>query len=360
MAAGVLDEALRRDAARSVGRDDLLLDVAAPEAYADVEALSRSAPAGEVQSPLTVPLIEWFVDRNPFGQGFVVVARDPETGAMVGHFVFYPWPLATRAGPGAEAEALPAFLFVRLYVAPAFRRRGVFAAMTRYGLEIVARLGVGLAYTAPNPKSSAGFVKFGMVRRGPLPVWLRPATALWDWTGGPGPARVDVTRLARFESEFAVPVGDALPPATTVWTPRDAARLNWRYAERPDADYDIRALRQDGRFAGYLVTRVMSIGGRSVLVVCDAWTAPGRAGTIRAGLRAALAGAGAPRLALAIGGGASPELARAYRRAGFVRCPTALLPQPVVLFGTPVGHTHPAAVPELGSWHVTPVDWDVF
>jgi len=356
-----LDESLVREAARAVpSSDDIRFDLAGPDEYDQVEALSRSAPAGDVVTPLTARLITWFVDRNPAGRGFVVIARDRGRGAIVGHFVFYPWRLALRPSPGATPESVTAYLFVRLYVDPAWRRRGVFSAMTIFGLTVAEWLGARIAYTAPNPRSAGGFVKLGMSARGPLPFWARPATRLWDWVGGAGHGRVDVRRVRRFDEAMAVPDASTLPSTTLAWGRRDVATLNWRYTDRPDAAYAIRDISSAGVSIGYLVTRRMTIGGRQVLAVCDAWTRPDHVAGLRHGLRDALLDERGVRLAIAIGGTAAPTLATAYRRAGFIRCPTALLPQPVAIYGVTVGTTAPLALPESGAWHLTPYDWDVF
>ena len=357
----MIDPAIVEAAERTLGRKDLLVTIARPDEYAEIERLSRSAPTDEVQSPLTAELVEWFVDRNPCGPGFVVVARDPATREMVGHFVFYRWELARREA-GGSVVALPVFLYVRLFVDASVRRRGVFASMTTFGLELVKQLGVGLAYTAPNPHSAAGFVKFGMEARGPLPFWIRPGWRPWRWIGGLGPrgGQFQVRRRAAFDSTLETALARQTWPAASVWSPRDVARLNWRYVDRPDIDYEIRDLRVADRPVGYLVTRRMTIKGRSVLAVCDAWTEPEHVLALRAGLEDAMV-PDAPQLVIAIGGSAAPALRSAFRRAGFLRCPTPLLPQPVAILGGGVGD--PAVrvdLPVEPTWHLTPYDWDVF
>jgi GNAT superfamily N-acetyltransferase len=347
---------------REHSRSDLLVGVAHPAEFGLVERLSRSASGDEVRSPLTESLIRWFVDESPAGPGFVVVARNPASGDLAGHFVFYRWTLARRRSSG-DVEDLPAFLYVRLYVDPRHRRRGVFSAMARFGLGLVERLGVGFAYTAPNPRSGAGFTRFGIASTPPLPFRVRPAWRAWGLLrGAAGRARgVEVQRREAFDDAFAAALPAALPPSVCLWTPRDAARLNWRYVSRPDIDYEIRYLRDAGRPVGYLVTRRMVIKGLSALVVCDAWVEPGAAWALRAGVDDALRSGARVRVAIAIGGGAVPDLRRAFRAAGFLRCPTPLLPQPVALFGGGVGVAPVRTeLPDVAAWHVMPCDWDVF
>jgi predicted N-acetyltransferase YhbS len=336
------------------------IGIASPREYVDVEAMSRAASQHDVFTPLTVSLLEWFLDRNPCGPGFIVVARDA-SGSIVGHFVFYRWTLRQRTGGGvADVQAA---LYVRLYVAPAARRRGVFAAMTRFGLEHLRTLDVPVAYTAPNPRSSPGFVKFGMQRIGPLPFRLRPAVPGWAWIFGPGPAPrgTAVERRERFDDRFAARFDEHVPSAATLWSPRPAALMNWRYVDRPEVSYAIYYLRDGTTDAGYLITRRMVIKGYPVVALCDFWVAPGSEAALRAGVETALAEEHGVRGAIAIGAAADPRLTGALRRAGFVAVPPAVLPQPILIFGGAVDPSaHSFILPDDRTWYLTPHDWDVF
>lgn len=361
---GLDEEAIRR-AATVVSRDDLRLSIARPDEYAEIEALSRTAPAQEMTTPLTAALITWMVDSNPCGRGFVVIARDAESGALLGHFVFYRWTLVHRA-PDGNPSPLPAFLYVRLYVKPEARRRGVFSAMTRFGLDLVRQIGVGLAYTAPNPRSAAGFAKFGISRRGPLPFWLRPIVPGWRLlSGGARQRGVELERRSAFDDAFDdafdEPLATELPPTARYWSAHNAAQLNWRYRDRPDVAYEIRYLRTGGRLAGYLVTRRMTIGGRDVLAISDGWASPAAPHVLGVGLDDALAAGPPVRVAIAIGAASVHSLRSAFLRAGLVPFPTRLLPQPLMIYGGAVdGSPSPSDLPQLDEWHVTPADWDVF
>lgn len=352
-----------RAAVRPSGLHDLIVATATPDDYVDIERVSRAADRAEVFSPLTAPLLEWFLDRNPCGRGFCVVARVPASGPIVGHFVFYRWTLRRRIA-GAVMD-VPAALYVRLYVDPAQRRRGIFAAMTQAGLERLASLGVPVAYTAPNPRSSQGFVKFGMQRIGPLPFRVRPALPGWLWIVGAhaSPRTVGVERRERFDDAFAAPFEANLPPDVVLWSPRTAAMLNWRYVDRPDASYEIRYLVDVDRAqpVGYVVTRAMTIKGKAVVAVCDAWTAGGHEQALRVGTEDALRAHRGARGLVAIGASADPRMMHAFSGAGFVRCPTKLLPQPVVIFGGAVPSAREGvALPGDEAWYLTPYDWDVF
>ncbi|HYN07808.1 MAG TPA: hypothetical protein VES67_10490 [Vicinamibacterales bacterium] len=344
------------------GSHEFRLSVATAGEYAAIEAFSRRADASDVMRPLTASLITWFVHDNPCGPGFVVIARERHSDELLGHFVFYRWTLTRRQVSGPPASS-PAMLYVRLYVQRQHRRRGIFAAMTTFGLDLVERSGIGLAYTAPNPRSAPGFVKFGMAQRGPLPFWIRPPIPGWGLVGrlGARSAGIDVERRDAFDASFEQLVPDQLPDSVTVWSPRSAAQLNWRYQQRPDCEYAIWYLRDHGRPVGYLVTRRMPIKGRPTLVICDSWVAREHTGAFSVGVEAAREGASRGEVTIAIGGTAVPDLARAFRRAGLIRTPAVALPQPVVILGGGVGPGARADdLPSLEAWHVTPYDWDVF
>jgi len=341
------------------GRGDLVLSVATPDRYPVIEALSRSAPRREIFSPLTADLIAWFADRNPCGRGFVVTASDAGSGRLVGYFLFYPWLLSRRDTCASETHA---FLFVHLYVAPESRRRGVFRAMTGFGLDLVEQLGVGMVYTIPNPRSTPGFLKFGHQHAGDLLFWIRPALPGWGW-GRAGLGRVagvQVERRRRFDAAWQPDPRRDLPESTLAWNPRHADLLDWRFVDRPEGDYEIRYLHR-GRVVGYLVTRRMRIRGLRALVVCDMWLDGFDPDAFAAGLEDASRSGTRVDIAVAFGGSSAPGYRQALRHAGFVVCPSCLQPQPVSVIGCGVGDgPHRLGVPPVAAWHLTPMDWDVF
>jgi hypothetical protein len=348
------------EAARQrLGRTDIAIGVASPAEYAEAEALSRAALPAEMKSVLTADLITWFLDRNPCGRGFLVLARDPTTGGAIGYFLFYPWLLAHRTTSGADVR--PAFLHVHLYVTPAHRRRRVFASMTSFGLDLVEHLGVGLAYTVPNPRSTPGFLKFGMRHAGTLPFWIRPAVPGWiSVTGAHRDAALKVEGVSALPAD-APDAAAMLLPSTAAWSPRTAEIVHWRFQDRPGCAYEIRRVTRGGRSIAIVVTRRMTIRGWRTLVVCDAWFDASGPAALRAAVDDALSAGGRVQLAIAFGGTASPAYAEALRGAGFRVCPPAVQPQPVAVIGGAVGAPGARVVmPGVAAWHLTPCDWDVF
>lgn len=346
-------------ARQRLGRDDIVVGVAAPAEYAEAEALSRAAHPSEMKSLLTASLIAWFIDRNPCGRGFLVVARDPSTHGAIGYFLFYPWLIAHRAERVADVR--PAFLYVHLYVAPAHRRRRVFAAMTMFGLDLVEQLGVGLAYTVPNPRSTPGFLKFGMRQAGTLPFWVRPVVPGWAALAASRHDRTLGVRQVEAAQAAAADLSAVLPATAEAWSPRTPEIMQWRFGDRPGCRYDVRQVSRTGRPIAALVTRPMTIKGLRTLVVCDAWFSESGPEAVRAAVDDALAGAGRVHLAIAFGGNASPAYGAALRGAGFRVCPPAIQPQPVAIIGGGVGGAGARLeMPDASRWHLTPADWDVF
>jgi len=361
VASSSIDPDLVRDVEDTVRREDVELTIARPADYAAVEAASRGAEPGDVLTPLTAELMTWFVDRNPCGQGFVVIARDPSSQEIVGHFVFHPWALKQRSEPGGVSET-PVFIHVRLWVSSRLRRRGVFLSMTEFGVELLRRMGIGLAYTVPmNERSAPGFLKFGEQRAGYLPLWVRLAAPGWaSLVGGPRARGIDVEQREAFDGQFDEAADASMPESVATWAPRRAEMLNWRYTDRPDFDYEIRYLHRAGQAVGYVVARRMRIKGRRALVLCDSWTLPSETTALRAGIDDALRAGERVEAVVTFGGNVPNTSQRAFRRAGLFRCPRAVQP-PVSIVGGGIGDgPQRIELPAIDGWYVAPYDWDVF
>ena len=342
-----------------LGRDDIAVTVAGPGEYGEIEALSRAADPAEMKSVLTAELIAWFIDRNPCGRGFLVIARDPSSNAAAGYFLFYPWLLARRSATGHDLR--PSFLYVHLYVAPPYRRRRVFAAMTSFGLDLVAQLGVGWAYTAPNPRSAPGFLKFGMRRVGDLTFWVRPALPGWGLVAGAARDEALTVECVPGLPDALPDIRAMLPPAVQAWSPRVPGMLRWRYRERPDCSYDIRRVFRGGAAVACVVTRRMRIKRLRTVALCDAWFSQSGPAALRLAVDDALRAGERVHLAIAFGGNASAPYREALRGAGFIVCPPAIQPQPVAIIGGAVGGPdNRVEMPGADAWHLTPYDWDVF
>lgn len=338
------------------------VSVAGADAYAEVEALARAANPGEIFEPITARLLAWFADENPAGPGFLVVARSSTDRAVVGHFLFYANTLLI-AGRDGGVDACPSYLYVHLYVALPFRRLGVFAAMFALGQAVLARMGVRFAYTVPNPRSSPGFVRFGVPLLGTLPVRMAPAWTSWDALvrlAAPGSAGVDIERTQAFDADMVKAAGRR--PSAAVRGARTADVLAWRFLRRPATEYGIWRVHRRGAAAGYVVTRVLTIRTHRVLAICDLALDRLDAGSVAQIVRQVRRGTTeAVDLVMLQGGPREAAARRALLRAGLVHVPDRVLPQAVAVFGgEPARAGSTGGLPLLHEWELTPCDWDVF
>ncbi len=339
-------------------RDDLTVAVADPAEFADIETLSHAAHPDDLYAPVTADLLRWFTDDNPHGPGFVVVARDGRSRALVGYFLYYANTLVHSVGGGARP--IRAYLYVNLYVAPSHRRNGVFKTMFAFGTAVLQAMGIGFAYTVPNPRSSPGFAKFGVPLLGTLPCWMAPSASAWRMAAGllsPGGAGIDVVQVPAFDDAMVSgPSG-----AAEVAGERTARGLNWRFGRRPGVAHTIWRVTTPATGPGYVVSRVMKIQRYRVLTLCD-WSLPGVGPAPLRGIVDRIVRESAPAdLVMAQGGSPDDAARRAFWRAGFVPIPERFLPQPIAVFGGEPGVPGgTGGLPSLGRWCLTPGDWDVF
>ena len=137
-------------------------------------------------------------------------------------------------------------------------------------------MGVRFAYTVPNPRSSPGFVKFGVPLLGTLPCWMAPSAAAWRAcrvaavTRAPRRRRGAGVRVRRHDDARPAAIRRAVsraPDARQHGSTGDSAGApapSTRSGASPEA----------GSASGFVVTRVMTIQRYRVLALCD-WSLPG-------------------------------------------------------------------------------------
>lgn len=344
------------DIARDYHREHIRFALAIPADYAAIENLTRSAE--DVDEPWSRQAIAWLLDANPDGPGFMVLARARDTDRILGHFAFYPKPLYSGS------EFVPAFLFVHLYVCQESRRRGLFETMTRLGMALLKHAGIEYAYSVPNRYSTPGFVKLGMRDQGDVGLWVRPTWRIWPYVSGlPKQSGMAVESIKSFGVQWDNLFEDPYRGQAVVCGARSAARLNWRYRDRPDVEYGMWGVRLRDEFIGYCVTRVTKVKGVTALVVCDFWLHPGNEGMLRTAMAVALREAApeSPRFVAAFACVPSAPERRAIRQAGFFPVPKSIVPGRMPLIGTcPARMNGKTPLPDAPCWFITPYDWDVY
>lgn len=185
---------------------------------------------------------DWWFERNPVGSRLVTLMVDGEAIVGVAAMSFFRLLVA-----GEEAQvAMP----VHVATHPAYRRRGIFPKLEAVNEERAAEQGSEVTLTFPNAASHPIFV--GPLGWEDLPrrrLWarvLRPSAIPRYFLRRPGPegglaeapagprrrGDIRVERLASFGPD-ADTLWRAAAPAYRDHVVKDAAYLNWRFAEAP-------------------------------------------------------------------------------------------------------------------------------
>jgi GNAT superfamily N-acetyltransferase len=261
---------------------------------------------------------DWWFDRNPAGSLMSVARADGHVVGVAAHSLYR---------MVVDGERRLATFSVHATTDESARGQGVFPALERKHEQEAKERGaaVVLAFaskpTAPIFLGPLGWTEVGRLRiwARPLPVVLRP--------------RVTVERVERFGH-----AGDAAAgwPNHVI---RDAAYLNWRYADSPKG---YRAFRSGD---GYAVLGHKRHRGTPIALVADLVARDPRP-LLRACLAETRAGS---RALFAL---PAPEQRRAYLTLGFVPTPLALH-----FMGRPLAG---ALNPDLRAWRFTLGDTDFF
>jgi len=227
--------------------------------------------------------LKWKYFENPFGESILLSAwvTDDSGRAMAGFRSFWRWRF--RSGPVLVDAAQPC----DTAVGGKYRRRGVFAAMTRAALDAAAAKGVDVLFNNPNPESEAGYLKMGWrettglhwygkpVRRAKVArefvTWGRSRPPLrWTRPGQSWDGTVDDRLLASVLDEAAGAFGSILR------TSRDARFYRWRYGKAPHRAYGLAATHAAGEPGGFLFYGTGLRGGlREVLILDFITSRPG-------------------------------------------------------------------------------------
>jgi GNAT superfamily N-acetyltransferase len=157
--------------------------------------------------------LAWFYERNPVRPASVLLGE--EDGKVVATVAIS---FQRMAIGGKEVEVgMP----LRVATDPGYQGRGIFATLQAANEERVAEMGIRLLLTVPNEASAPVFLK--KLGWSPLPslrVWARVRVLR---------PRLRAARVARFH-EF---VTSRHLPGSGGRVLRDAAWLNWRFADAP-------------------------------------------------------------------------------------------------------------------------------
>lgn len=246
---------------------------------------------------------DWLLHKNPFGPPVIPVARENDSGAVIGFCLFVPVKFEY------EGRSLPAAIGYNLLVAPEYRRQGVFSALVRNIRRAGFEAGYQFFYTFPNPRSLEGHKKWQdkIIARIPLSVrpldiealaaerlanplarlgveigWQLGKSTAWRPRQPRGTSPYPAVQEDAAPDEVYVPFWESVKNKYRIICHRNADFLTWRFACNPAKEYLLLSARRGGQILGYLVARATQIRGSNVGLLADFQVTPGETGN-RAG-----------------------------------------------------------------------------
>lgn len=234
---------------------------------------------GKGSVPRTEAFWRWKHEKNPFGPSPAIVAETDGTIVSLRIFLRWRW----RYGGRALAAVRP----VDTATHPDWRRRGLFARLTRELLQIMKAEGVAFVFNTPNAASGRGYEKLGWRTVGRLTIWgrpVRPVRLLSELARREGPGGLDeapepfeVPSTAILASpDLAGFLGHTTRSTFRLMTDAHAAYLAWRYRDCPGLAYGAAGMFERTSGALVIFRREMRHRLRE-LRLCDLFLADDRA-----------------------------------------------------------------------------------
>lgn len=215
------------------------------------------ASLGETSSQKTEEVWRFKHVNNPFGKSLVLLAV--EDGKVIGVRAFMRW--KWQRGE----ETFSAFRAVDTATHPDHQGKGVFKKLTLKALEIGKERGDHFVFNTPNAQSKPGYLKMGWKEVDKLKTSLRPVNPFF-WKSMNGISTYPKTWNDNNGFDFLDDYNGKLVNKGELFTPKDAAYLQWRYAENPLQDYHVLAtsnlflaayVKKQGRFKELRVSEVI-------------------------------------------------------------------------------------------------------
>jgi GNAT superfamily N-acetyltransferase len=340
------------------------------------------ATSGETESAESV-YQEWQRQRSPAGAAIGALAREAETGRLIGQVMTVP----VRVRLSGRVRF--ASLFLDPLIDPVHQQGGVLAALLGdvFALSVEERavLTYGLPGQAPYWPMME---KAGLRNIGAVPLLLRPlnperlatktahghppakaasiARRVWRTAAPtvrpealPG---LEIAEVDYFDGSFAV-FWEKVQHQFPVMVVRDPPYLNWRFVDVPGREYTAFAARSEGEIRGFTVLRVAPLGQFSAGLIVDLVveaSAEGRAAGRLLIDRAYSSFRGQDLDLLASLALRHTDEFRLLRSMGFWVCPKFLEPRPFRLFVRFHGEegAQSRLAYDLTNWFLTMGDYD--
>jgi len=257
----------------------------------EILSLRKLVFGEEEKDKLNPRFWDWEFIKGPDGKALLYIV-DHEN-KIIGHFADIPRRFSV------QGEVVLGTLSVDLMVHPDYWRRGIFAAMGRYGAQRVKQ-GKGLFMTAfpVRLETILGFKKIGWKEVARLPVLAYPIRfrgilnrylhflplslllggcvrffyfLLYGLRRGKKEGGVEIEKVDSFDELFDRFWQKALSLHPLIGS-RNRQYLTWRYLQHPTRHYTIYRARRSGEMTGYIVLRKVELLNFNSAVVVDLLT----------------------------------------------------------------------------------------
>jgi GNAT superfamily N-acetyltransferase len=256
------------------------------DAQDSLQLAGRTSSDTETTSPAYQ---EWQCQRNPAGPAITALAREAETGRLIGQVATIP--IRVRL----SAKVRLASLSLEPAIDPAYQGRDVLAGLLKDVCALSAEEGIAFTYGFPDQPSYSTFVnKAGFRNIGSVPLLVRPlnperlamkttrslvpgkaasvARRVWR-TPAPVPRQqavpgLDIAQVDSFGSSFVL-FWDRVQHRFPVMVVRDPTYLNWRFAGAPTRKYTTFVAKSEDEIRGFIVLRAASLGQFSAALIVE-------------------------------------------------------------------------------------------
>ena len=189
---------------------------------------------GEQDLPLSESIWNYKHVENPFGRSLVFVAEEDNNIVGVRAFMRWQWKLRDKI--------YQAFRAVDTATHPSHQGKGIFKKLTLIAVEAAKKNGDNFIFNTPNDQSRPGYLKMGWEQVDKIKVALRPAyNSFWKFSSKN--INYSVNKHCSFEEleELCAEWNEKLSSNKTLYTPKTANFLSWRYEKNPLQLYEVHA-----------------------------------------------------------------------------------------------------------------------
>ncbi|WP_051227855.1 GNAT family N-acetyltransferase [Gillisia sp. JM1] len=195
-----------------------------------VEVLKLSL--GEQDLPLSESIWNFKHVENPFGKSLVFVAEEDNNIVGVRAFMRWEWKL--------EDKIYNTFRAVDTATHPDHQGKGIFKKLTLKAVEVAKENGDNFIFNTPNDQSRPGYLKMGWESVNKLKVALRPAyNSFWKFGDNTIDYSIKLNCSRGKVEHLCVEWNKEYGSSKTLFTPKSAEFLFWRYENNPLQQYEV-------------------------------------------------------------------------------------------------------------------------